>query len=114
MSNQEFEMMSFVHIFQACNQDSGAVLAIMDDVIGKLKSVMPGLQTVFYRQDNAGCYQCGSTIVGASKAGQRDGVSVRRLDFCDPQGGKGACDRKGSHEDPFERRARYREWRANG
>ena len=67
MSNQEFEMMSFVHIFQACNQDSGAVLAIMDDVIGKLKSVMPGLQTVFYRQDNAGCYRCGSTIVGASK-----------------------------------------------
>ena len=94
MSNQEFEMMSFVHIFQACNQDSGAVLAIMDDVIGKLKSVMPGLQTVFYRQDNAGCYRCGSTIVSASKAGQRDGVSVRRLDFCDPQGGKGACDRK--------------------
>ena len=29
MSNQEFEMMSFVHIFQACSQDSGAVLAII-------------------------------------------------------------------------------------
>ena len=83
-----------MHIFQACSQDSGAVLAIMDDVIGKLKNVMPGLQTVFYRQDNAGCYRCGSTIVGASKAGQRHGVSVKRLDFCDPQGGKGACDRK--------------------
>ena len=40
------------------------------------------------------CYQCGSTIVSASKVGQRDGVSVKRLDFCDPQGGKGVCNRK--------------------
>ena len=26
--------------------------------------------------------------------GQQHGVTVKRMDFCDPQGGKGACDRK--------------------
>ena len=40
----------------------GAVKA----VIGKLKSLLPQLKSVFYRQDNAGCYHCGATIVGAS------------------------------------------------
>ena len=82
------------HVFQSCSQDSNAVLAIMEDVIGKLKAVMPVLRTVIYRQDNAGCYRSGATIIGASKAGQFHGVTVKRLDFSDPQAGKGACGRK--------------------
>ena len=52
------------------------------------------LKTVFYRQDNAGCYHCGATIVGATFAGCCSGVSVKRMDFSDPQGGKATCDRK--------------------
>ena len=91
--NQELQMMTFVHVYQTCNQDSCTVLSIMKDVIGKLKSQLPQLETVFYRQDNAGCYHCGATIVGASFAGC-SGVSVKRMDFSDPQGGKGPCDRK--------------------
>ena len=51
-------------------------------------------ESVFYRQDNAGCYHCGATIVGASFESRCYGVSVKRLDFSDPQGGKGPCDRK--------------------
>ena len=61
----------------------------MKDVIEKNQ-----LKTVFYRQDNAGCYHCGATIVGASFAGCCSGVSVKRMDVSDPQGGKGTCDRK--------------------
>ena len=38
----------------------------MKDVIEKLKMQLPKLETVFYRQDNAGCYRCGATIVGAT------------------------------------------------
>ena len=45
--------MTFVHVFQTCNQDSCAVLSVMKDVIGKLKSLLPQLKSVFYRQDNA-------------------------------------------------------------
>ena len=94
MASQQLQMMMFVHVFQSCNQDSSTVLAIMEDVIGKLKAIMPSLKTVTYRQDNAGCYRSGEVIIGAAKAGKSHGVSVKRLDFSDPQGGKGACDRK--------------------
>ena len=92
--DQDLEMMTFSHVFQSCNQDSPAVQAMMTDVIGKLKRVMPTLCTVYYGQDNAGCYRSGGTIIGAIQAGDSHGVTVRRLDFSDPQGGKGACDRK--------------------
>ena len=87
-------MLSFVHIFQTCDQDSCAALAVMADVIKQLKTTMPGLKTVSYRQDNAGCYHCGATIVCASTVGAELGVSIKRLDLSDPQGGKGSCDRK--------------------
>ena len=70
--NHELEMMTFVHVYQTCNQDNCAVLSIMKDVIGKPKSQLPHLKTVFYRQDNAGCYHCGATIVGASFTGPCD------------------------------------------
>ena len=94
MASHQLQMMTFVHVFQSCSQDSSTVLAIMEDVIGKLKAIIPSLKPVTYRQDNAGCYRCGATILGASKASQFHEVMVKRLDFSDPQGGKGACDRK--------------------
>lgn len=55
---------------------------------------MPQLKTINYRQDNAGCYHSGPTIICAGKVGKQHGVEIKRLDFSDPQGGKGACDRK--------------------
>ena len=85
--NQELQMMTFAHVYQTCNQDSCAVLSILKDVIEMLKSQLPQLKTVFYRQDNTGCYHCGATIVGASFAGYCSGVSVKSMDFSDPQGG---------------------------
>lgn len=95
MASQQLQMMTSAHVFKSCSQDSSkAVFAIMEDVIGKLKAIMPSLSTVFYRQDNAGCYRSGATITGASNTGHFHGVTIKRLDFCDPQGGKDACDRK--------------------
>ena len=90
----ELQMLTFAHIFKSCSQDSCAVLAIMADVIQQLKIAMPGLKTVWYRQDNAGCYHCGTTLVCAAALGHEEGVKIKRLDFSDPQGGKAACDRK--------------------
>ena len=86
--------MTFVHVFKASSQDSCPVLAIMSDVVAQLKEVMPSLQSVYYCQDNAGCYHCGTTVTCAQAVGKAHGVFVRRLDFSDPQGGQGACDRK--------------------
>ena len=55
---------------------------------------MPGLKSVFYRQDNASCYHCGPIIASARVLDLQHGVTVKGLDFSDPQGGKGPCDRK--------------------
>ena len=78
VATQELQTMTFVHVFQSCSQDSNAVLAIMEDIIGKLKAIMPTLETVIYSQDNAGCYRSRVTIIGASKTSQFHEVTVKR------------------------------------
>ena len=66
----------------------------MANVIEQLTSIMPRMDTVFYRKDNAGYYHCRASIVCASIIGRQQGVAIRRLDFSETQGGKRACDRK--------------------
>ena len=88
----KYEMLTFVHTFQSCSQDSCAVIVVMADVVKQLKEVMPTLTSVYYRQDNAACYHCRATITCGLVL--HDQVSIKRLDFSDPQGGKGPCDRK--------------------
>ena len=88
-TDSQMEMMTFVHIFDSCNQDSHTVLAILNHVFRRLKGVMPQLQSVYLRQDNAGCYHCSLSIVTAV-----NGLRLARMDFSDAQGGKGPCDRK--------------------
>ena len=85
--DEQIELLTFCHIFKSCTQDSSAVLVVMANVIEQLKSTMP-------RMDTAGCYHCGASIVCASIIGCQQGVAIRRLDFSDAQGGKGACDPK--------------------
>jgi hypothetical protein len=80
-------------VFQKSNQDSLYVLAVIDDVIEKLKTAIPWLKYVIFRQDNAGCYHSAATILGIHHLTVKHNVYVR-MDFSDPQGGKGPCDRK--------------------
>ena len=89
----QHEMLTFVHIFQSCNQDSVTVLAIIDDVLKQLKTTMPDVNRVHFRQDNAGCYHSSSTLLAIQQVANKYEINVR-LDFSDPQGGKGSCDRK--------------------
>ena len=91
---EQFESQTFVHVFQNCLQDSAVVVSIMQDCLVSLKKEMPELERAFYKQDNAGCYHSGYTIVSAKFAGDIAGVGVERNDFSDPQGGKGICDRQ--------------------
>ena len=74
---------------QEFNQDSCAVLSIMSDVLRQLKEAQPQMNNIYYLQDNAGCYHCGTTIVGAGPVSQQ--VSVKRMDFCDSQASKWTC-----------------------
>ena len=84
----KIEMMTFVHLFETCNQDSSAVLAILNDVFRRLKDVMPHLQSIYLRQDNAGYYHCALTLVTASKVAELNDLFLRRMDFQIPKEGR--------------------------
>ena len=92
-ADKTLQTLTLVHIFQKSNQDSLYVLAIIDDVIEKLKCTMPELKSLSFRQDNAGCYHSAATILGVRQLSIKHNISVR-MDLSDPQGGKGPCDRK--------------------
>ena len=93
-ANNETEMLTFVHSFESCTQDSSAVLAIIDDVFTQLKEIMPEMNSVYLRQDNAGCYHCASTLLSVHRVATKHEINLKRVDFSDPQSGKGPCDRK--------------------
>ncbi|CAB4040733.1 Hypothetical predicted protein, partial [Paramuricea clavata] len=85
---------TFVHIIESGVQDSNTVVSVMEHVLQTLKCENPTLNRVVYRQDNAGCYHSATTILACKILRERSSLDLRRIDFCDPQGGKGPCDRK--------------------
>ena len=78
------EKQTIVHVFESCPQDSVVVTAILQDVLVTIKEQHPELEKVYCKQDNAGCYHCGSTIVGSTSVSGLLGVKVERFDFSDP------------------------------
>ena len=85
---------SFVHVAENSDQDSFLVVRIIEHVLRTLKAEHAELQTAFLRQDNAGCYHSALMLAACSLMAKRTGIRVGRVDFSDPQGGKGACDRQ--------------------
>jgi len=65
----------------------------MHQVLTTLKQEHPEINTAFLRQDSAGCYHSSRAILACRHTGTRCGIRVARIDFSDPQGGKGAADR---------------------
>ena len=92
--NGKLQNQSFVHIVKNCNQDSSVVIRIMEDILRTLKTENPEISTAFFRQDNAGCYHHATMLAACRSMGDVTGIAVSRVDFSDPQGGKGPCDRK--------------------
>ena len=84
----------FVHIIENCLQDTSAVVRILEHTLRTLKTEHPEITSAFLRQDNAGCYHNSVLLATCDVMKTKTGVTVRRVDFSDPQGGKGACDRK--------------------
>ena len=80
------ESQTLVHIFQQCKQDSSIVSSIMQHAVETIQRSYPELKEVFFCSDNAGCYH-------NSRVLQRAPTCCKRIDFSEPQGGKGACDR---------------------
>ena len=81
------------HVIQSCSQGNSAVVGIMHYVLTTLKQEHPEINTAFFRQDNAWCYHSSRTILACRRMGTRCRNRMARIDFSDPQGGKGAADR---------------------
>ena len=76
LAGKTLQTLTLVHVFQKSNQDSLFVLAVIDDVIEKLKSAMPELKSVSLRQDNAGCYHSAATILGVRQLSVKHNISM--------------------------------------
>ncbi|CAB4007678.1 Hypothetical predicted protein, partial [Paramuricea clavata] len=83
----------FVHIVENCSQDTVVVIPIMQHTLTELKK-NPNITSAAYCQDNAGCYQSGPMLAACCLMEETTGIKVHRVDFSDPQGGKGACNCK--------------------
>ena len=91
---ENIQMLCFVHVFRKCAQESETVLAILDDVFSQLRSLSPAVTTVSLRSDNAGCYHSALVLLSVQQIAAKNNIHLSRVDYSDPQGGKGACDRK--------------------
>ena len=70
----ELQSQAFVHIIQSCSQDSLAVVLMMQHVLSILKFQHPEVTTAYFRQDNAGCYHCASTVLSCASIEQSTGI----------------------------------------
>ena len=66
---------------------------MIQHVLKTLKTECPEISSAYLCQDNAGCYHCANTVLAYRTIEQSTGIKIARLDFSDPQGGKGAADR---------------------
>ena len=70
------------------------LLSIIDDVFRQLKEIMPEVNSVYIRGNNAGCYHCAFSLLSVYHVACEHAIELKPFDFSDPEGGKGSCDRK--------------------
>lgn len=85
---------TLIHIVKTSPQESETVIWIMEHVLKTLRKEHPEISTAYFRQDNAGCYHSVALVCSCPEISRQAGAYIKRVDFSDPQGGKGACDRK--------------------
>lgn len=90
----KLQTQAFVHIIENCNPDGYVVVLIIEHILRTLKNEYPELSNAYLRQDNAACYHSTVMLETCSYMAGKTGIAVGRVGFSDPQGGKGACDRK--------------------
>ena len=95
-SNEDENMYShliIVQVFDRCMQDREIVVGILRDVLVRVKQADTNVKNAFIRSDIACCYHSAQTIISLTKISQETNIHIHRIDFCDPQGDKGPCDR---------------------
>ena len=91
---EKLQHQALVHVVENFSQDSDKVVSIIRHTLQGLKKENPEISTAFLRQDNAGCYHSVTTLVTCQLMEQATGIKVERVNFSDPQGGKGPYDRR--------------------
>ena len=94
IADDKLQHQAFVHIVENCSQDSNVVVSIIRHTLQELKKEHPEITTAFLRQDNAGCYHSFTMLAACQNMKEATDIKVERVDFSDPQGGKGPCDRR--------------------
>ena len=90
----QLEQQTLVHILEESSQDADAVVRVLQHTLRSLKVERPKIKFASLRRDNAGCYHSVTMLSACHVMGTATGIHVKRVDFSDPQGGKGPCDRK--------------------
>ena len=75
-SQGAFLHQTLVHVFERCSQDSDAVIPIMEHTLRCLKAENNELTTVYYRQDNAGCYHSAAMLTACHLMEKTTGIKV--------------------------------------
>lgn len=91
--DNKLQHQTFVHIVKNTSQDSDTVVQLTRHTLLQLKRQHPEINTAYLRRDNAGCYHSAALLAGLRLLTDT-GIKICRVDFSDPQGGKGPCDRK--------------------
>ncbi|CAC5392036.1 unnamed protein product [Mytilus coruscus] len=90
--------LTVVHVFDTATQDAVTSNAILKDLLHHVNSTNNNVDTLYLRSDNAGCYHSSYGILSVTALNDNPfNITVNRMDFSDPQGGKSICDRKAAH-----------------
>ncbi len=92
-SSKNVEVQTYAHLFDKCTQDWYAVLSIIEDLLGWMKSFIPSICHVYLRSDEAGCYHNNFLVAALHGVSERTGITIKSFDHSEPQDGKDMCDR---------------------
>jgi hypothetical protein len=53
----------------------------------------PEIKYVHLRSNNAGCYRSREILLSIEQLFKETGIWIKSINYCDPQSGKGPCDR---------------------
>ena len=93
-TESEYQIRTYVAVFDSCKQDWFAVSRILEEVLRTVKETHPSVKRAVLRGDNAGCYHNSALLTTINATSKRSGIEVVRYDFSDPQAGKDLCDRR--------------------
>lgn len=95
---EDTRSLTVVHVFDTATQDAVTSNAILKDLFRHVHLMNRDINTLYIRSDNAGFYHSSYSVMSIPELNNNDyNISIRRMDFCDPQAGKSICDRKAAH-----------------